>query len=229
MKRALIALGAGAIALGGALAMFATASAHARLKESTPKAGEVVQTAPARVQITFTEDIQKVAGTYDIAVQNASGASVTSGPAVIDEQDRSDLSVPLQGGLPAGRYVVHYKNVSDDDGDPFEGAFSFYVQVQPTAADLEDDAQLAQIGAAEPTPAAATPGATTPAAVTPGTAATSATVPSPTAGAATATTPATKTDDGGSDSGRNIGIAIGILAVVAVVGLGGWVLIARRR
>jgi methionine-rich copper-binding protein CopC len=224
MKRALIALGVGAIALAGALAIVATASAHARPKEQTPNVGEVLQTAPTQVAITFTEDIQKVNGTYDIAVTDASGASVTSGPAVLDEQDRSKLSVPLQPNLPAGRYVVRWHNVSDDDGDPLEGAFSFYVQVQPSAANLQNDAQLAQIGAEEETP-----GAETPAAGTPGAAATTAPASSPTAAVATAVAPSTNTDDGGSNTGRNIGIAVGIIAVVAIVGLGGWVLVARRR
>ena len=224
MRKWLIALGAGAVALAALLALTSTASAHARIKESTPKVGEVVQTSPTQVAITFTEDIQKVSGTYDITVENAGGTSVTSGPAVIDEQDRSKLSVPLQASLPAGRYVVHYKNVSDADGDPFEGAFSFYVQVQPTAADLQADADLAKIGAEETTPGAdTTPGAgetASPAATT--------SAASPTAAAATpAATPSTS-DSASNNTGRNIGIAIGVIAVIAVVGLGGWVVMARR-
>ena len=223
MRNWLIALGAGAVAATALIALGSTASAHSRLKDSTPKVGEVVQTAPDQVAITFTEDIQKVAGTYDIAVADTGGASVTAGPAAIDEQDRSKLSVPLQANLPAGRYVVRYKNVSDADGDPFEGAFSFYVQVQPTAADLHGDAQLAQIGAAEETPGAVT----TPGAATPGTTATTAAVSSPTRPAATAT-PASGASGGGSNTGRNVGIAIGVVAAAAVIALGAWIVFARR-
>ena len=62
------------------------------------------------------------------------------------------MSVPLQPDLADGRYVVHWNNVSDEDGDPAEGAFSFYVNYEPNAVDLENDEQLGQIGAEE-TPA----------------------------------------------------------------------------
>lgn len=196
------------------------ALAHARLKSSTPAVGEVLQASPAQVVITFTEDIQKVAGTYDIQVLNGGGQPVTAGPAVIDNTDRAKLSVPLQPDLPAGRYVVNYKNVSDADGDKYHGSFSFYVKVQPTTVDLSNDAQLATVSAENASPAA---GTTAEAAGTAAPAATAA-VTAPAAGA----TPAASTGSG-SNTGRNIGIGVGIAVIVIVAAGGGWFAFGRRR
>src|SRR5438105_9213348 len=97
---ALVAIGSPHIAL-----------AHARYKSSTPGIGEIAQDPPPQVDITFTQSIQKVSGTYDLAVTRDGDGSVTSGPAILDNDDRSKLSVPLQPDLPPGRYVVRWKNV----------------------------------------------------------------------------------------------------------------------
>lgn len=128
-----------------------TVSAHARLVESSPAVGEVLAASPAEVSITFSNDIQRIAGTYAMEVANEAGQTFTAGPAVIDEDDRSLLTAPLQPNLAPGRYVVAYKNVSDADGDPFEGGFAFYVGVEPTAEQLAADALL------DPPESAATP------------------------------------------------------------------------
>src|SRR2546421_11821147 len=97
------------------------ALAHAHYKTSTPGIGEIGQDQPPQVDITFTQSIQKVSGTYDLAVTRDGAGPVTTGPPVLDEQDRSKLSVPLQPDLAPGRYVVKWKNVSDDDGDAATG------------------------------------------------------------------------------------------------------------
>ena len=150
-----------------ALVMASPAFAHARYTGSTPGKGEVVATAPARLEITFTEDVQKVSGTYAIDVAHDRGASVISGAAAVDEADRSKVSVALQPGLTAGRYVVNWKNVADGDGDPATGAFSFYIGKQPNANDLENDQQLEAVGFEEETAGAGTTtaGTSTPAPV----------------------------------------------------------------
>ena len=167
-----------AVTLAGfaAIAMVATALAHAHYMSSTPGTGEVLSSAPTSVVITFAEAVQKVAGSYDLTVVRDGGASATSGPAVVDAADRAKVSAPLKPGLANGRYVVNWKNVSDVDGDPAEGAFSFYVGVQPSAADLAKDKELAAIGqeemmtptaVAQPSAAVTVPAAAPPAAQTP--------------------------------------------------------------
>ena len=190
-----------------------TALAHSRYKSSTPGIGEIAQDSPPQVDITFTQSIQKVTGTFDLSVARDGGGSVTAGAPVLDEQDRSKLSVPLQPNLPPGRYVVNWKNVSDDDGDPAEGAFSFYIRTQPSSTDLANDRQLAQIGVEEETPpanaATARPGATG------------------SAPSASPTATGSSSSGGGSNTGLFIGIGVGA-AIVLIAG-GGWFTFMRNR
>jgi hypothetical protein len=173
------------------------------------------------VEITFTQDIQRISGSYGIDVNLDRGASVTAGPSVVNDDDRAKLSVPLQPNLQPGRYVVNFRNVSDEDGDPFAGAFSFYYQVEPTAVDLANDEQLAMIGEEEPTQ---TPGG----AETP-----ESTVPPVPTGPASITSPTVAPADGGDeeddgDDGAVLWIAIG-LGVAAAVVAGGAVMVLRNR
>ncbi|MEX2227497.1 MAG: copper resistance CopC family protein [Dehalococcoidia bacterium] len=118
------------------------AGAHARLDESTPAVGEVVETSPSSVSITFTQDVQKIGGTYGIDVSDGGGAEVTVADALLSDDDRRILTVELPASLPVGRYVVEYKNVSDADGDPWDGAYAFYVGREPTAEELAADEAL---------------------------------------------------------------------------------------
>jgi|CXWL01.1.fsa_nt_gi methionine-rich copper-binding protein CopC len=192
------------------------AYAHAGYKSSTPSPGERLADGPAQVEITFTQDIQKLGGTYGIEVVKDRGLDVTAGPAVMDDGDRTKLSVPLQPNLLDGRYVVNWKNVSDEDGDPREGAFSFYVgDYEPNTVDLANDAQLERIGAEEdetpsneepPSATSETPASTAPAAKT---AAATAPIPS---------TPGDTDNTAGDDSSNTtlIIIVAGVAAVIAV-------------
>ncbi len=214
---------AAGVATAIALMLPSVALAHSRYKSSTPGTSEVVQASPAQVEITFTEAIQKVTGTYDVTVDKDRGPSVTSGPAVVDSADRTKMSVPLKPNLPAGRYVVNYKNVSDGDGDPFAGAFAFYVQTPPTTVDKANDAQLAQIGAPGTPGAQTTTGAASSPAATAAPSIASAQTAVPTAVPATATG-----GGGGSNTGRNVGIGIGVAVVVLLLAGGGWYVVSRR-
>lgn len=196
-----------------------TVSAHARLVESSPAVGEVLQAAPATVTITFSNDIQKITGTYGIDVVGADGMDATAGEATLDDNNRSVLGVPLQPNLSAGRYVVTYKNVSDADGDAFDGGFAFYVGVEPTAEELAEDALL------EPAKADATP------TIVAGSPATSES-PSPTVidEPASATPSDADREGTGSDNGSDLNIRLiiaGAAIVLAVVGGGVWLAVRR--
>jgi len=186
------------------------AVAHARLKESTPAKGEVLSASPAQVSITFTQDVQKVSGTYGIDVTDEAGTDVTTGAAVIDDADRTLMTVGLQPNLPPGRYVVRYRNVSDADGDPWTAGFAFYVGVEPTAEQLAADAQLEP---EEETPQATEPASTPEPGDTP-------------AASATAVAPS----DGGDDGGNSAVIVIAVIVVVGlIVGFFGLRFIAQRK
>jgi methionine-rich copper-binding protein CopC len=193
-------------------AFSASAFAHARYSDSTPGRSEVVATSPSTVSITFTQEVQRVSGTYSISVTDAGGAEYTSGPAVIDDADRTMMSAPLQPAMPPGRYVVAFTNVSDADGDPYEGAFSFYVGVEPTEEDRAADAALQDD---EETPVATTP-------VEPSPTAGDQATPEPTAGGN-----GDDADDGG-DNNALIWVGAAILAGVIIGGVG-YVLVRRSR
>lgn len=218
-----------ALSAATAAALFAASPvfAHAGAKSSTPAKGEVLATSPLRVEITFTQQIQKISGSYGIDVAHDRGASVTTGAATIDEADRSQLSVTLQPNLQPGRYVVNWKNVSDGDGDPAAGAFSFYIGKEPNANDLENDKQLASVGAEAETPAA---GSTTTAATPRPAVTTAAGTQSPGISAATPGPTATSPSSGGSSSTTATYIIIAAAVIGgAVIGFAGWQYAARRR
>ncbi len=149
MKKLIRNTGVAAAATAAALALIATAWGHAHPDATSPAKGEVLQTSPSAVVITFVEEIQRTAGTYGLTVETGAGASVTNGSPAIDAANAAKLSVALKSNLAAGRYAVHWNNVSAVDGDPAEGAFSFYVKTQPTADDLAKDEELAMVGQEE--------------------------------------------------------------------------------
>lgn len=220
--RALISATTGCAALLAAVIMATSVFAHAAYDSSTPAIGARLTVAPTEVEITFTQEIQKVAGTFDIAVNKDRGSSVTSGPAVVDDADRTTLSVPLQAGLADGRYVVRWKNVSDADGDPKEGAFSFYLNYEPNAVDLSNDEQLAALGAEETPDAVDTATSETPGGASPGSTA-------PTGGPTAS--PTEEAADGGDDGGSSstLWVIIGAVAIGAVAGVGAFAFARSRR
>lgn len=222
MKIQLIAV-ALAICAVGIFAHAGSVSAHARLKESTPSVGEVLEASPAEVSITFTNDIQRIAGSYGIDVTNEGGQPVTAGPPVIDDDNRSLMTVPLQPALAPGRYVVMYRNVSDADGDPFEAGFAFYVGVEPTEDQLAEDALLEppEVSATQ-TFATGNPSSPTAASDTP-TPAVNITTPAPQA------TPTSPADDGESGGGVSATVIFVIAVAAAVAIIGGAVYFTTRR
>jgi len=120
--------------------------AHSRYDHSTPGQGEVVQTSPPRVDIYTVQEMAKQQGAYAITVERndsgTPGQRVDTGDTVIDDANRKHFSVGLQPNQQPGRYVVSFKNVSDQDGEADHGQFAFYVGTGPTAAQKALDAKL---------------------------------------------------------------------------------------
>jgi methionine-rich copper-binding protein CopC len=202
---------AGALAAVAAFTLVSTAWGHAHVDTSSPSKGQILQSPPTQVVLTFVEEIQKTAGSYGLEVTKDGGGSVTSGSPVIDPANAAKLSVALQPNLTAGRYVVNWHNVSAADGDAAEGAFSFYVSTAPSAADLAKDKDLEMIGAEEEmTPTAEATAA-------PATAPTSVQQPTVIAPAGGAALPRTGT---GSSQGGATLLWLGLAGIMAAAGLG---------
>jgi len=118
-----------------------TVSAHALLLESDPAAGGVVETAPSRVTLVFSEPVTPAGA--GIKVFAPSGAQVAGGVV----RDGAALRAPVQASE-QGTYVVTWQ-VFSADTHPSRGAFAFSVgrtSANPFSALLE----AGQAGTATP-------------------------------------------------------------------------------
>ncbi|WP_434091173.1 copper resistance CopC/CopD family protein [Streptomyces flaveus] len=105
--------------LGGAT----TASAHSSVRDTDPREGTVLKTAPKQVTMTFTESV----GISDdsIRVLSPDNRRMNAGPA--EHAGGSDtVRVRLQDDLPDGTFTVAWRVVSADS-HPISGAFTFSV------------------------------------------------------------------------------------------------------
>ncbi len=126
--------------------------AHADLESSNPPAGGTVAALPAKLTLTFAEEVKPDSPV--VKVTGPDGKQIDSGDAAVDLNDptRTIVTVSLYAGGP-GAYAVHWETVSNTDGHPLSGDFSFTVSpttaasptsaaspVNPTATATEDPA-----------------------------------------------------------------------------------------
>jgi methionine-rich copper-binding protein CopC len=119
-----------AVAGGLFLAPAGGASAHADYDHSTPAENEVVAESPEVVDVYFKEEMARSGGLPTLIVVNESGDPLSS-ESVLDDNDRTHISVELPPSLPDGQYTVIWHSISDADGDEAQGAFHFYVGEGP--------------------------------------------------------------------------------------------------
>jgi len=121
LVRLLAALGVAALVLLGAPGR---ASAHAFLADSSPAAGERLETSPRTLTLQFTEAVAPAASDR-VTVRTAAGQPVRLGP-LMRLADGATLTAALPP-LAHGVYVVTWQDVSADDGHPSTGEFAFAV------------------------------------------------------------------------------------------------------
>ena len=136
-----------ALAAAGVAGSASAASAHATLDSTSPRAGAVVQAPLTAVRLTFDE---AVASPAFIAVTGPQGRVDTGGTRV----DDAVVSVGLKDPLPAGRYTVAFRVVSDD-GHPVESSYTFQLKAATVASSSPSATPLAQA----PAPSASAPAA----------------------------------------------------------------------
>nr|WP_201470142.1 copper resistance CopC family protein [Microbacterium hydrocarbonoxydans] len=121
-----------------------SASAHDSLISSSPEAGSTVDTLPSELTLTFSAKLIDAEGATEVVVTDASGASVTDGPATVDG---ALVTQPLAAEAEAGTYTVMWRVVSSD-GHPISEQFSFTVTsstvVEPTAPENTPTAEATQ-------------------------------------------------------------------------------------
>lgn len=121
------------ISLICAMVFTGIALAHSRYVRSTPGDGAIIATAPTRVDIWFSQELFRRKGENVIHVTGPDGAEVSTGDTSIDDDDRTHIWVNVKPDLPAGTYQVAWRNVSLEDGHPFEGSFSFTIDPKALA------------------------------------------------------------------------------------------------
>lgn len=99
--------------------------AHAILLRSDPSHDAILSSAPTRVRMWFSEDLNATFSTA--AVVNASNQRVDLKDAHVASNDRREIDVSLQPTLPASVYVVIWESQSADDGHVLRGSFIFSV------------------------------------------------------------------------------------------------------
>ena len=110
-----------------ALAIPASAAAHAYLVRTSPSASSEVDTPPTQVSLTFDEAVEPRFAI--ISVTDAGGHQVTSGSPRRSPTDPDTLVVPLKK-IAEGWYLVYWRVISVD-GHPVRGAFLFRVGPNP--------------------------------------------------------------------------------------------------
>ena len=125
------------------------AAAHAAYASSEPAFGAVLERAPERISLTFSQELFRREGANAIEWAAAHGGEAgdfsDAGEVEISNADRRTMSValPAGGDWGEGRFVVRWRNLSADDGDADGGEFPFYVGRSPTEEEEALDREMA--------------------------------------------------------------------------------------
>lgn len=130
-RRSARAVPAAALALALLTVVAPAAAAHDQLISTDPPDGAVLDTAPASVGLTFSEDVLDISTTVVVAGPNG---PVPTTPSV----DGTTVTATLPGELPDGAYTVTWRVVSND-GHPVQGSFGFTVQAAGSATTTAGD------------------------------------------------------------------------------------------
>lgn len=101
------------------------AFAHAHLKSQVPAADSVAAAAPKTIELHFSEGVEPAFS--GISIQGPGAKAVKLGKPAVDATDKAWLHIPVQGPMPAGRYVVNWHAVAVD-GHKTQGQYVFSVK-----------------------------------------------------------------------------------------------------
>ncbi|ERK10834.1 Copper resistance protein C precursor [Serratia fonticola AU-AP2C] len=100
------------------------ALAHAHLKVQTPAADATVSAAPKVLTLNFSEGIEP--NFSGVKVTGPDNAVVKTGKLDLDPSNNTQVNVPIESELAAGKYQVSWHVVSVD-GHKTKGQYSFTV------------------------------------------------------------------------------------------------------
>jgi copper transport protein len=116
-----------ALAAAAALALPASAWAHAALLRTDPVASRTIDAAPPEVRLTYSEPVEPRFAI--VSVTDATGRQVTSGEPVAAPGSAQTVVTPLRR-VGEGWYLVFWRVISAD-GHPVRGAFTFAIGPNP--------------------------------------------------------------------------------------------------
>jgi methionine-rich copper-binding protein CopC len=113
---------------------------HAKVIASNPAAGATITQAPTTISVTTAENMKPDAASSNLFVYGPSGDLISQGNAKVALNNPKQMSVGIKPEK-NGVYVVQWKTVSADDGDPDQGAFTFTVGAAATTTTHTTPAQ----------------------------------------------------------------------------------------
>lgn len=119
-----------------------SAWAHANFVRSDPAPNTVLDVAPAKVQIWFSEPLEP--GFSGIQVLNPQGQPVDNGDSRVTPDDPASMVVTLPS-LPKSAYIVSWKTLSKVDGHIARGTFSLFIGVPATPTALEPPREFTEV------------------------------------------------------------------------------------
>jgi copper transport protein len=121
--------------IGGVLGTVpAVASAHAVLLKTTPSGNQPLSSAPAQVQLLFSEPLDPAFSHVD--VRDGSGELADTGDSRVDPNNDQLLTASLRPDLPNGVYTVEWRSLSAIDVHPDEGQYRLFIGVPVQTAGL---------------------------------------------------------------------------------------------
>jgi methionine-rich copper-binding protein CopC len=149
----IIARGVAALALAllAAFALTGGVMAHAEPARANPPMNGSVATAPALVEIWFSEEATEAT---TIKVFAPDGVRVDFGDTKLDLQDpqRVHVTVDVLKNLAAGTYRVEWNSVSGTDGDAANGQYNFTIGAGTPAASSPVASPATSVAAVNLTP-----------------------------------------------------------------------------
>ncbi len=115
----------GILALGAAVSIASVAMFHTELKSSIPAKNASV-TSPATASVTFSEDVKVALSSLSILKADS---SVVEKLLIKEKAMAATFGAPLTKPLAPGKYLLHYRTVSDD-GHAVSGNVPFTVIVK---------------------------------------------------------------------------------------------------
>lgn len=116
------------------------ARSHAKVWKSDPGIGSTLTQAPTKVTVFALDNLDPDPAKSNLQVYgpgaDATDTLISQGNAQVSLSDPKQMTISIMptSGHVNGVYLVFWKTVSADDGDPAAGAFSFTVNTNGTSA-----------------------------------------------------------------------------------------------